>query len=299
MRYFILLPVLLLFSALGNAQTVPGTTVLAPGDYKHVNINSSDNADFTKGVILLHEVYDNADIHNNYAIGTLTARRGSAGTVNRINVAQINSSSAYRTLSADLRTSDDHSGWRLVTCRYAGKKYLALEVPYSAPHHNHGFKFSGWTVSTAENMKYVPYERNGQAINTGLLTDRQNYNANLNTTHYVANFNVMGKVGIGTSAPKEELSVNGNIRAKEIKVEGGNWPDYVFEEGYELPNPGQLEAYIRTNKHLPGIPDRHQVAAEGIGLGEMNRLLLEKVEELTLLLLELNSRVEKLEISIN
>jgi hypothetical protein len=96
-----------------------------------------------------------------------------------------------------------------------------------------------------------------------------------------------GNVGIGTNAPKEKLSVNGKIRAHEIKVETTNWPDYVFEEGYDVGTLETLESYIKLNKHLPEVPSAKEVAANGIELGEMNKILLKKIEELTLHLIEI------------
>jgi len=98
--------------------------------------------------------------------------------------------------------------------------------------------------------------------------------------------NAMGNVGIGTTSPKERLSVNGNIRAKEIKVEAENWPDYVFEKNYALLSLSELKAYIVENGHLPEIPSAKNAAQEGIELGDINKRLLKKIEELTLYLLD-------------
>ncbi|WP_439697192.1 hypothetical protein ACFGVS_01630 [Mucilaginibacter sp. AW1-7] len=95
-----------------------------------------------------------------------------------------------------------------------------------------------------------------------------------------------GFVGIGTATPKETLSVNGNIRSKQVKVEIANWPDYVFKQQYQLPSLGDVKTYIDENHHLPEIPSEQEVAKNGINLGEMNKLLLKKVEELTLYLIE-------------
>ena len=104
------------------------------------------------------------------------------------------------------------------------------------------------------------------------------------------NFLANGDVGIGTSTPKEKLSVNGKIRAKEIKVETANWPDYVFEEGYQNQSLTEIEQFIKRNKHLPGVPTAKQVEQEGVELGEMNKVLLKKIEELTLLLIDQNKK---------
>ena len=95
-----------------------------------------------------------------------------------------------------------------------------------------------------------------------------------------------GSVGIGTTTPQEKLSVNGKIRAKEIKVEATGWPDYVFKPDYERMSLSQIEAYIKTNGHLPEVPAAAAVEKEGIALGEMNKILLKKIEELTLHLIE-------------
>ena len=103
-----------------------------------------------------------------------------------------------------------------------------------------------------------------------------------------------GNVGIGTDVPTDKLSVNGNIRAKEIKVETANWPDYVFEEDYRLTPLTEIETFIKANKHLPDIPSAQKIAEEGLSVGEMNKLLLKKVEELTLHLIEKDREVLKL-----
>lgn len=105
-----------------------------------------------------------------------------------------------------------------------------------------------------------------------------------------------GKVGIGTTAPGNyELAVNGEIRAKEIKVETANWPDYVFTESHTLPTLEEVQRHIDEKGHLINIPSARDVKLNGIELGEMNRLLLEKIEELTLYILDLENRFSELE----
>jgi hypothetical protein len=108
-----------------------------------------------------------------------------------------------------------------------------------------------------------------------------------------------GNVGIGTATPTEKLSVNGKIRAQEIKVENGNWPDYVFEKDYSLPSLEQTEKHIQEKGHLPGIPSAAEVKAEGIEVGDMNAKLLKKIEELTLQMIQLNKTVKVQQIEIN
>jgi len=101
-----------------------------------------------------------------------------------------------------------------------------------------------------------------------------------------------GSVGIGTANPKAKLAVNGNILAKEIKVKTDiTVPDYVFEDTYNLPSLSSVESYVREHKHLPEIPSAKDIERDGLDLAEMNLLLLKKVEELTLHLIEKEKEV--------
>lgn len=102
-----------------------------------------------------------------------------------------------------------------------------------------------------------------------------------------------GDIGIGTLTPQEKLSVNGKIRAKEIKVEVTGWPDYVFKADYKLNTLPELEAYIKANGHLPEVPAAAEIEKEGVALGEMNKILLKKIEELTLHLIEKDKKIEE------
>ncbi len=101
-----------------------------------------------------------------------------------------------------------------------------------------------------------------------------------------------GNVGIGTISPGEKLEVNGTIRSKEVRVEATGWPDYVFESDYNLRSLEETETYIKENKHLPEIPSAKEMEANGVQLGEMNMLLLKKIEELTLYVIDLKKENE-------
>jgi len=101
-----------------------------------------------------------------------------------------------------------------------------------------------------------------------------------------------GNIGIGVRNAGEKLSVNGNIRAREIKVENANWPDYVFAKDYQLPSLKETEQHIKERGHLQGMPSAEQVKLNGVDLGEMNAKLLQKIEELTLYLIEMKKENE-------
>jgi hypothetical protein len=98
----------------------------------------------------------------------------------------------------------------------------------------------------------------------------------------------------GTPSNKIDLNVNGIINANEVKVTAIGWSDYVFEPTYELMPLSQIEAFINTNRHLPGIPSAKTVTENGIQLGEMNALLLMKIEELTLYVIEQQKEIKAL-----
>ena len=102
-----------------------------------------------------------------------------------------------------------------------------------------------------------------------------------------------GNVGIGTTSPGYPLTVNGAVRAKEVIVDTG-WSDYVFDDGYKLASLSEVEAKIKSEHHLPGIPSAKEVAEKGISVGEAQAKLLQKVEELTLYMIDLKKENEAL-----
>ena len=115
-----------------------------------------------------------------------------------------------------------------------------------------------------------------------------------------------GKIGIGTTTPDELLTVKGKIHTQEVLVDldGAVAPDYVFETyyngfsemmpGYSLISLEELEAFLKENNHLPNVPSAETMQAEGISLKEMNLILLQKIEELTLYTLQQQKEIEKL-----
>jgi len=109
-----------------------------------------------------------------------------------------------------------------------------------------------------------------------------------------------GNLGIGTNSFVDgtetfRLSVEGKIRAHAVKVYT-DWADFVFEPNYELQTLEEVERYINKNGHLKNIPSAEEVEVNGIELGEMNKLLLQKIEELTLYVIELKKEVEMLKV---
>jgi hypothetical protein len=109
--------------------------------------------------------------------------------------------------------------------------------------------------------------------------------------------NLSGQIVIGDLEPASgyRLSVDGKIASEEILVDiSGDWPDYVFEPDYDLLSLDEVKAYIRDVGHLPGLPGAEDVETSGIELGEMNRILVQKIEELTLYILDQDQRIKDL-----
>ena len=97
------------------------------------------------------------------------------------------------------------------------------------------------------------------------------------------------KVGSGF-----KCDAQGNLKVKHLKVTLTDWPDYVFCKEYSLMSLGELETYIDVHRHLPGVPSAEVVEQEGADLGEINKVLMEKVEELTLYIIDLQKQINEL-----
>jgi hypothetical protein len=108
-----------------------------------------------------------------------------------------------------------------------------------------------------------------------------------------------GNVGIGTDHPDSKLTVAGNIHSREVKVTVGAGADFVFNETYELKSLEEIEAFITKNKHLPEVASENEMLENGLKLGEMNIKMLQKIEELTLYLIEQNKQLQELKKEIS
>ncbi len=150
---------------------------------------------------------------------------------------------------------------------------------------------SGYANGLGKNL-IITNEGNG-----GIKFSTRNHTGNWETGWNEIRMSILkdGKIGIGTETPTELLAVNGNIHAKEVRVDLVGWPDYVFEKDYQLPTIEEVETHIIEKGHLPNVPSAAEIETNGLKLAEMSKLQMEKIEELTLYIIELKKTIEKQE----
>ena len=172
---------------------------------------------------------------------------------------------------------------------------------------------NGW-ASTVQNQGCIVYSAygNGTADGYGMHIKVNNTRGDryalmcydgTNTLFKVGNdgnSSFSGNVGIGVTDTKNyKLAVNGDIHARRIKIDLNGWADVVFSGNYKTKTLPEIENYIKTHGHLENVPNESDVKDNGIDVGEMNKILLQKVEEITLLLIEQNKKVSQMAIELD
>jgi len=205
------------------------------------------------------------------------------------------------------------SGW---TLRGSGNTAIGYQSAHVA---NNSYSTSAGTPYTGSNSTFIGYRAGYQATDaavSNVMVIGNDFQPNLapNNVYIGANNDMVlfagtsermrisntGNVGIGTSLLNNpngyKLAVNGKIGAKDVQVEVASttWPDYVFDNNYNLPSLTEVAQYIHQNKHLIDVPSAEQVEKEGHSLGEMDKILLKKIEELTLYVIQQQKEIEEL-----
>ena len=155
---------------------------------------------------------------------------------------------------------------------------------YAGTGENEGARILMQPVNTAKNMKgslkfytpadgWIEFHQGGQQV-MNIREDKNIY--------------------VGWHDNESDIYVRGEVHAKKFRATYTPWPDYVFDPLYKLPQLDEVENFIHTHRHLPGIPSAQTVEKEGIELAEMNALLLKKIEELTLYVIEQQKQINAL-----
>lgn len=171
---------------------------------------------------------------------------------------------------------------------------IGTENPSAQLHTTGTVRFAGLTSSAgtrylvSDNDGNIGYTTTGGGNGNAFWTSNSNNISNTND----------GWVSIGTSSAAAsdpvgnfKLYVEGGIRARKVKVDQSTWPDYVFEKEYQLPRLSDVDLFIKNNKHLPGIKSAAEINKEGLDLGENQAALLQKIEELTLYIIEQDKKI--------
>lgn len=158
------------------------------------------------------------------------------------------------------------------------------------------------SMQLRDNGLYFSRTSDGQYASKIIADGTMHYHTRSDHRFYADGTEVMsifesGRVGIGTVNVNDvnfKLFVETGIRTRKIKVDQVNWPDYVFHNNYVLRPLSEVESFIKKYQHLPEVPSAAQVTADGIDLGDNQAVLLKKIEELTLYLIEQKKEIEVL-----
>lgn len=128
---------------------------------------------------------------------------------------------------------------------------------------------------------------------------------NINWAGYFSEGNVFVhndlRIGFGAieGASGYKVAIDGKVIAEELRVQlSGAWPDYVFHNDYTLPSIAEVASFIENENHLPGVPSAKEIETDGLHLGEMQRKMVEKIEELMLYIIQQEERISQLEEAI-
>ncbi|MEQ8359418.1 MAG: hypothetical protein RH860_08020 [Cytophagales bacterium] len=183
---------------------------------------------------------------------------------------------------------DQYSGLRFIPAKSAAQ----ATYPGQNYHMISGFRRNGlWIAGSSNGSTYSRSNILLTDLGISIATSDDYSNPENNSRLMVLND---GNVGIGTTTPDSKLSVNGTIHSKEVKVDLTNWPDYVFDVDYDLKPLSEVKEYINKNHRLPEMPSAREVEENGVMLGEMNKLLLQKLEEVTLHLIRQQEEIDAL-----
>lgn len=287
------------FRSTGNA-TLYYLNYLRAGERTYVQTPIHNNTEYTRGTITAGIYFDSNDLNWQVNGGIYSdfgmLRFENSGSISLFN--RETTTASYTMTNAELEN------YRRFTVLSNGNVGIGTGSPFSLFHVNGVASFRTPTVTdgyvsinpgTSATQGYINWWKPGNVRvaymgqSDGLSTN--NLALNLENANFIVNG---GNVAIGTQDPKGyKLAVAGNMIAESVKVKlRSTWPDFVFAKSYPLATLKETEAHIKEKGHLPGIPSAAEVKANGIDLGEMNVKLLQKIEELTLHLIE-KDKVEK------
>jgi hypothetical protein len=299
MKKYWLIYLFLIFSLATNAQRV-NVSYLAPtsGDtinYHYLRLGTPDN--YFGGLMhnLSHEAYGDGNDFTIYSYGNrdLVLRAGDGniildteGNGSCLGVGTTSPETKLHVSSRNVGRKSDY-GVQLLEAEDAQFDILSS----SNGHWGSAINLIEGNGNSNKNVWSIV--RQTSTLGDGSL--RFNYGvSNRHTNPHVMVLSTSGNIGIGTTTPLYDLDVAGIIRAKEIRVETSG-ADFVFADDYNLLTLSELKDFIKQNKHLPEIAPAQKMQEEGLAVGELNTKLLQKVEELTLYVIQQNEQITTLQ----
>ena len=214
------------------------------------------------------------------------------------------------------------TGFAVVAARNPGMKFSILMIPWDGKNtleHNANTQInSGWHAQAAVKGNYFSQGFDGTDFNhySSVVLNQEEFDKykdkgtqwwiacstlppfcdtrkNMSELKITGDAILQSNVGIGTNDPKFKLDVVGTIRARELKVDMQG-ADFVFEDDYQLRSLNEVEEFIAANKHLPDVAPAKEMQENGVNQSEMNQKLLQKIEELTLYILEQDKKMNQL-----
>ena len=296
MKKLILLPILVLLSTFGFAQ---GSSEYTTSVYFAPGYAIGDYIEFLKVAPYNAGAAGYYDVSISYVRGNIASAATHRAAISHANPAvwremgTVNSNgyawSGAHNFTVDCNTEYTNPRFRIRAIQTFGVLDQGIIVHIKVRSINMDF---GWTALSATGNDQTVVKLQPMTSEWSLYVGSP-YSSN--SAAVALNVKENGYVGVGTRNPQSELSVAGTVTAKKVKVLSSGWPDFVFEKQYPLLPLPKVEQFIEENKHLPGIPSASQIEQGGQDIGEINSKLLQKIEELTLYLIEEQKERKKLE----
>lgn len=173
-----------------------------------------------------------------------------------------------------------------------GNVGIGTTTPQAKLHINGSLQIANqWLTEYANNTLGIGHGSNGSGLYIGALAVGYDYGSLGSSVDRSGNVFIAGNMGIGTTKPTAKLEVKGTIKAKQVTVTQNGWADYVFDKNYKLMPLKDLYTYIQQHKHLPEIPTTNEIEKNGVDVGTNQALLLKKIEELTLYIIEQQKQI--------